>query len=191
MKITPINRHWFHPKWTISIQKGPRGWKGASTPPIEAAHKRKFICSERREVVRYRCAQASPIPLGRCKSSTITAETRALTGAVFLTGGERGPVRQIALKNKRPLDAIDMSTHDDRTAFTACGYSIFGLTRRSCEFQTIKFRNETLTTGTNTPSMPAELWVRVIEEPLGPSGSTAATDTNDAYKLLILLYGAP
>jgi hypothetical protein len=102
VKITPINRHWFHPKWTISIQKGPRGWKGASTPPIEAAHKRKFICSERREVVRYRCAQASPIPLGRCKSSTITAETRALTGAVFLTGGERGPVRQIALKNKRP-----------------------------------------------------------------------------------------
>ena len=59
------------------------GRKGVSTPPIGAAHKRKFICSERREVVRYRCAQASPIPLGRCKSSTITAETRALTGAVF------------------------------------------------------------------------------------------------------------
>ena len=42
------------------------------------------------------------VPLRRCESSTITAQTRALTGAVFLTGGERGPVRQIALKNKRP-----------------------------------------------------------------------------------------
>src|ERR1035437_8917070 len=26
-----INRHWFHPKWTTSIQKGPEGLKGAST----------------------------------------------------------------------------------------------------------------------------------------------------------------
>ena len=43
-----------------------------------------------------------PSSLGRCKSSTITAQIRALIGAVFLTGGERGPVRQIALKNKRP-----------------------------------------------------------------------------------------
>jgi hypothetical protein len=73
------------------------------------------------------------------------------------------------------LDAIDMSTHDDRTAFTACGCSIFGLTRRSYEFQTIKFRNEILTTATKTPSMLAELWVRVIET-TGVVGSAAAKD---------------
>ena len=93
------------------------------------------------------------------------------------------------------LDAIDMSTHDDNTAFTACECSIFGFTRRSCKFQTIKFRNETLTTVTNTPSMLAELWVRVIEGPLAPLVSlplkTAAIDANAEYKLLILLYGAP
>lgn len=60
------------------------------------------------------------------------------------------------------LDAIDMSTNDDNTAFTACECSIFGLTRRSCKFQMIKFRNETLTTATNTPSRLAGLWVRVV-----------------------------
>jgi hypothetical protein len=85
------------------------------------------------------------------------------------------------------LDVIDMSAHDDRTAFTACGCSIFELTRRSCEFQTIKFRNETLTTATNAPSMLAGLWVRVVEEPLAPLVQlplkTAAIDANASYKL--------
>jgi hypothetical protein len=36
-------------------------WKGANS---EATHKRKFICSAFREVVRCRCAYQSPTPLG-------------------------------------------------------------------------------------------------------------------------------
>jgi hypothetical protein len=30
-----INRHWFHPKWTTSIQKGPEGLKGATVGGLE------------------------------------------------------------------------------------------------------------------------------------------------------------
>jgi hypothetical protein len=52
---------------------------GDGKGPVLGGHKRKFICSALREVVRYRCAFS--------ESSTFTAQTRALTGAVFLKLG--------------------------------------------------------------------------------------------------------
>ena len=51
--------------------------------PINAANKRKIICSAIRDVCKYYCAYVSPVSFGRCVSSTITAQARALTGAGF------------------------------------------------------------------------------------------------------------
>jgi len=51
---------------------------------IEPVYKRKFICSVLREVVRYRCAPASPISSRAMRILHYHCTTRALIGAVFL-----------------------------------------------------------------------------------------------------------
>ena len=69
-------------------------WKGAST---RRPHKQKFICSAIREVVRYR--RASFV------SSPITAQTRALTGAVFF---KKNPSREARARG------VSQSLHTSR-----------------------------------------------------------------------------
>jgi hypothetical protein len=73
----------------------------------EASHKRKFICSALREVVRCRCAQTPLSSHGAaCIPSTSTAQTRALTGAVFFNKKLRRPKRR---KDGRLYDVTPLS----------------------------------------------------------------------------------